>query len=816
MVSDASLSGAGSGSGQEGDVAVRRPHRHDSAIEQVTGRAAYVDDMPVPSRLVHLAPIGAPRAPGRLVGLNGAELATMAEVRGVLTAADIPGANDVSPVHAGDDPVFASDFVHFVAQPVAAVVAGTRQAARQAASRARVTIEPAAPVAPAPADSGVRRGVYSLAAARQTQSRLGEDMVLQRGTPEAVQAAHRLACGLSIGGQEHFYLEGHVTLAVPEENGLRLYCSTQHPSEIQHLVAAALGWRAHRVVVQVRRLGGAFGGKESQAAPWAVMAALAAVKYRCAAKVRLDRDDDMAMTGKRHAFDMNADVKFDEKGVIRALSMVLSQDCGASWDLSAAVAARALYHADNAYYYPCFEIRVLPLRTHTVSSTAFRGFGAPQGVLAAELVQEHIARFLGLDPLTVRLANLYRSGAGRDTTPYGQTVLEPETLRRMMRRLAETSAYASRRQELAAWNQQNSFFKRGLALTPVKFGVSFTRLTLNQAGALVHLYQDGSVHLNHGGIEMGQGLFTKIVQIVAETFQISPDTIRPTATSTDQVPNTSPTAASSGTDLNGQAARQAALVLKERLTRFACENWHVRPDQIVFSRGRVRVGNQTLAFPELVRQAYEARVSLSSTGFYRTPEIGTTVSQPRGEAGDQSQETQETQGGRRLFYYYAHGVACSEVRVDLVDGTVRVERTDILHDAGNSLNPALDIGQIEGAFIQGLGWLTAEELVWNAESGRLLTHAPSTYKIPTAQDRPEPLSIELWQGRNPADTIFGSKAVGEPPLMLANSVFFAIMDAVSACGGYRYAASLSAPATPERVFWAVRAMQQKADTPAPV
>jgi xanthine dehydrogenase large subunit len=534
-------------------------------------------------------------------------------------------------------------------------------------------------------------------------------------------------------------------------------------------VAHILGVSSHAVTVEVRRLGGGFGGKETQGNLMAGAAALVAKTTGRAAKLRLDRDDDMVLTGKRHAFVIDYEVGFDDAGRIEGIRFDQMARCGWSLDLSAAICDRAMFHADNAYYLPAAEIVSYRCRTNTVSDTAFRGFGGPQGVMGIERVIDEIAFALDADPLEVRRMNFYepQDGPGEE--------------------LAASSDYAVRRAEIRAWNVASPVLKRGIALTPVKFGISFTTTFLNQAGALVHIYQDGSVMLNHGGVEMGQGLYTKVAQVAASELNIDLDRIKITATRTDKVPNTSATAASSGSDMNGMAVRDACEKLKARLVRFACENFNVTEGEVEFLPNRVRVGAAEIAFDDFVKQAYLGRVSLSATGFYATPKIHWDRVAAKG----------------RPFYYFAYGAAVAEAVIDTLTGENRLLRVDILHDVGKSLNPAIDLGQVEGGFIQGMGWLTTEELWWN-EAGELKTHAPSTYKIPACSDRPADMRVQLWaRGMNRELTIRRSKAVGEPPLMLGIAALQAISDAVCAAGGYAVYPALDAPATPERVLAAV-------------
>ncbi len=558
------------------------------------------------------------------------------------------------------------------------------------------------------------------------------------------------------------------------------------------MVALVLGVPNNAVTVECRRMGGAFGGKETQGNLFACIAALVAKKTGVAAKIRPDRDDDMVITGKRHDFIADYAVGFDEQGRLHGVEITYAARCGYSADLSGPVTDRALFHADNCYYFADVQLRSLPLKTNTVSNTAFRGFGGPQGMVAGERLIEEIAYALGKDPLEVRKINFYGEGP-RNVTPYHQTV-EDNVIAEIVSELEQSADYWGRRAAIREQNASSPVIKRGLALTPVKFGISFTATQYNQAGALVHVYTDGSIHLNHGGTEMGQGLYTKVAQVVAEEFQVDVDQVRITATTTAKVPNTSATAASSGSDLNGMAAQAAARTIKGRLVAFAAEHWGVPKDQIEFLPGRVRVGNQEILFRELIWQAYLARISLSSTGFYKTPKIHWDRASGRG----------------RPFYYFAYGAAVSEVAVDTLTGEYKVERVDILHEVGRSLNPALDVGQIEGGFVQGMGWLTTEELWWDKD-GRLRTHAPSTYKIPACSDRPRVFNVRLLENtENREDTIFKSKAVGEPPLMLAISVLHALSDAIASTQDYKLCPRLDPPATPEAVLTTIERLKERA------
>jgi len=728
---------------------------HDSAWLHVTGEARYVDDLPEPAGTLHAALGMATDAHARILVMDLAPVRAAPGVRAVITAADVPGANNIGPVIA-DEPVFATGTVLYLALHLFAVAADSAEAARRAARLARIRYEALEPVLTV--DQAMARNAFVLPSLEVT-----------RGDPATALAGatHRIRGRLRCGGQEHFYLEGQVALAIPGERGeMLVHASTQHPSEIQHLVAAALGEPSSAVTVELRRLGGGFGGKETQAAVYAVAAALLARATGRPVKLRADRDDDMIGTGKRHDFRHDYEAGFDADGRIRALKLDMASRCGISADLSGAVNDRAVFHADNCYFLEHVAIASHRCRTNTVSNTAFRGFGGPQGMFAIEGVIAAVARRLGLDPLDVRKRNLYGK-AERNLTHYGMTIRDnvaPE----LIEELERDSDYRVRRAAIGRWNTEHPFIRRGLALTPVKFGISFTAIPMNQAGALVHVYTDGSVAVNHGGTEMGQGLMVKVQQIVAAEFGIPLQAVRITATSTGKVPNTSPTAASSGTDLNGEAARAACRVLQERLAPFA-----------------------GASFAERAKAAFVARVSLSATGYFRTPEIHFDRERFQGEP----------------FYYFAYGAAVSEVAVDTLTGESRLLRADILHDCGRSLNPAIDRGQVEGGFIQGMGWLTAEELVWDAK-GALMTHAPSTYKIPVASDCPPVFNVRLWEGgENRRDIAHRSKAVGEPPLMLALSVFHAIAEAVGATSGSKEPVPLEAPATPENVLKAIHALR---------
>ncbi|NMA98899.1 MAG: xanthine dehydrogenase molybdopterin binding subunit [Phyllobacteriaceae bacterium] len=755
--------------------------RHDSGPKHVTGTAEYIDDMAEPGGTMHAYLGLSTKAHAEIVSIDLSAVKAAPGVIGVLTAEDIPGENDVSPSHKHDEPIFATGKVHFWGQPIFAVVAETRDQARRAAQLVKIEY----------------RELDWLPDIRSAQANGGklvtEPLKLERGNvDDGLTAAPRSVNGsISIGGQDHFYLEGQIAFAVPgEDEDVTIYSSTQHPSEVQLMVAAVLGVRQNAVTVNIRRMGGGFGGKETQGNLFAAVAALAAKKWNRACKIRPDRDDDMQATGKRHDFVVDYVVGYDESGKILAVDAVYAARAGFSSDLSGPVTDRALFHSDNAYWYPAVRVRSEPLYTNTVSNTAFRGFGGPQGMMAAERWIEDIAYALGKDPLEVRKANFY----GTDTnnvTPYHQT-LSDNVIHRVVDELEASSDYQARRQAMIEFNRTSTVLKKGIALIPVKFGISFTATWYNQAGALVHVYKDGSIHLSHGGTEMGQGLYIKVAQVVADAFGVNLDTVKIMATSTGKVPNTSATAASSGSDLNGMAAHDACEQIKKRLVAHAAQLYQAQESECVWVQGGLQVRSELVPFAELAASAYLNRVQLSAAGFYKTPTIHWDRATGRGHP----------------FYYFAYGASVSEVTIDTLTGEYHVDRVDILHDVGKSLNPAIDKGQVEGGFVQGMGWLTTEELVWDGK-GQLRTHAPSTYKIPLASDVPPVFNVQLAEWSvNKEPTIGRSKAVGEPPFMLAMSVVEALGVAVASVADYKVAPRLDTPVTPERVLMGVERMKE--------
>jgi xanthine dehydrogenase large subunit len=765
---------------QPGTTVVGRDHAHESAHLHVAGTATYVDDLPELAGTLHAALGLSPVAHGRLKGIRLDALRALPGVVDVIAAEHIPGENQCGPI-VHDDPILASGEVHYLGQPVFAVIAHNRDAARRAAARAKEFV-----------DIETLPAVLTVREAHAARSYVVPPMHLTReSTPGALRGAldrapHKLRGSFVQGGQEQFYLEGQISYAVPlEDGGMRVHCSTQHPTEMQHVVAHALGGAAHAVLVECRRMGGGFGGKESQSALFACVAAVAARRLNRPVKLRPDRDDDFMITGRRHGFEFDYEVGYDDAGRMLGVEVTMICNAGFSADLSPPVMTRAICHFDNAYWLPEVAIHGYCARTNTQSNTAFRGFGGPQGALIVELILERIARALGRDPLEVRRANFYGTRTN-NVTPYRQTVTD-NVIGPLTDELAASSGYAARREAIARFNASSPVLKRGIALTPVKFGISFNVNHYNQAGALVHVYTDGSVLVNHGGTEMGQGLNTKVAQVVAHEFGLPLARVRCSATDTSKIANTSATAASTGSDLNGKAAQDAARQIRERLAALVAHKHGVDAASVRFEAGRVRAAGVDLAFGELVAQAYVARVQLWSDGFYATP----------GLHWDRATLT------GRPFYYFAYGAAVSEVIIDTLTGEWKLLRADLLHDAGKSLNPAIDIGQVEGAFVQGMGWLTCEELVWHPKTGALLTHAPSTYKIPTANDAPGIFNTRLFDNGNVEDSIHRSKAVGEPPLLLPFSVFFAIRDAVAAAGGKNDDPVLSAPATPESILRAL-------------
>lgn len=773
---------------------------HESAHLHVSGKANYVDDIPEVEGTLYAGLGLAEIAHGKIINMDLSAVWQAEGVVSVLTGTELLH-NNCGPVVA-DEPIIATDTVSFFGQVIFVVVAKTYQQAQQASRLAKVTYEALEPIL-----------TIEQAIARQSWILPPVQLTAGDANAKLAVAPYRLQGMAQVGGQEHFYLEGQICYAYPkEEDMLQVLCSTQHPTEMQLLISEAVGYGMHQVSVEVRRMGGGFGGKESQSAQWACITAILSVKLKRPVKLRLDRDTDMIVTGKRHGFAYQWDVGFDEQGMILGLYIQLASNCGSSTDLSGPVNDRAICHVDNGYYLDAVTIDSLRCKTNTVSNTAFRGFGGPQGMFPIEYLMDDIGYALDIDPLIIRQRNFYtamseQAGidfsaenideiAPRSRTPYG-TYVKDNILPDLVSKLAEHCDYFTRRETIKTFNEQSPIIKKGLALTPVKFGISFNATLFNQAGALVHIYTDGTILVNHGGTEMGQGLYSKIRQIVAHEFSLDLSKIRLSATDTAKVPNTSATAASSGTDLNGKAAQAACINIRNRLQTFAAELANTKPSQVQFKDGYIYASGQSWQFAEFIKLAYQARIQLWDSGFYKTPDIHWNPVLRYG----------------RPFFYFAYGAAASEVAIDTLTGESKVLRVDILHDVGNSINPAIDIGQIEGGFIQGMGWLTSEELYWVPEGrkqGHLFTHAPSTYKIPTATDMPKIFNVNLYDNQNLENTIHRSKAVGEPPFMLALSVFSALRDAVSANittpilqNGIKVKPFLSAPATPEAILQAI-------------
>ncbi|WP_426208072.1 xanthine dehydrogenase molybdopterin binding subunit [Massilia sp. TWP1-3-3] len=753
------------------------PRAHESAALHVLGQATYTDDIAELRGTLHAALGLSSKAHAKILAIDLAAVRASEGVVAVFTCEDIPGTNDCGPI-IHDDPILADGLVMYVGQPIFIVVADTHDHARRAARRALVTYDEL------PA-------ILTPQAARAAKSYVLPPMHLARGNYQDAfeKAPHTLKGELYVGGQEQFYLEGQISYAIPKEDkGMLVLCSTQHPSEMQHVVAHALGVHSHHIVVECRRMGGGFGGKESQSALWAAASAIAAARLLRPVKLRADRDDDMLVTGKRHCFHYEYEVGYDDSGKILAAKVDMVSRAGYSADLSGPVATRAVCHFDNTYYLSDVDIRAACGKTNTQSNTAFRGFGGPQGAIAIEYIIDEIARNLGRDALDIRRLNFYGRDAN-NVTPYGQVVVD-NVIHALTAELEASSDYRARRAAIAAYNSSSPVLKKGLALTPVKFGIAFNVTHLNQAGALVHVYVDGSILVNHGGTEMGQGINTKVMQVVAHELGVDMAHVRATATDTSKVANTSATAASTGADLNGKAAQDAARQIRERLSAYAVKLYGGDQAAVVFAADTVRVNGHQVPFPVLVQKAYLARVQLWSDGFYATPNLHWDPKTMNGHP----------------FSYYAYGAAVAEVVVDTLTGEWKLLRADALYDAGKSLNPAIDIGQVEGAFIQGMGWLTTEELWWNP-AGKLMTHAPSTYKIPGVSDCPEDFRVRLYENSNVEDSIHRSKAVGEPPLLLPFSVFFAIRDAVSSVGGHKVNPPLNAPATSEAILNAIAAVE---------
>ena len=762
--------------------------KHDSAIKHVTGQSVYVNDIEANRQLAGRV-VYSPEAHARISLIDIQAALNLNGVVAILTHKDIPGKNQMGPV-IHDELCLAVDEVTFIGQAIVLIAAETEEIAIKAEKLLRIEFEEL--------DT-----ILDLHEAIAQDNLIAPPRIIECGNvPETLKSAPHVISGeLETGAQEHWYLETQSALAIPGEGKeMLVHASSQNPAETQAIVAEVLGVAKHEVDVEVRRMGGGFGGKETQANHVAAWAALLANATRRPVGIHLFRDDDQKITGKRHRFLSKYKIGFNDEGKILVYSVELNSDAGATTDLSRAILERAMLHAENSYFIPNVKIVGNAYRTNLPSNTAFRGFGGPQGMAVIETAIDKIARFLKKDPSDIRKLNFYGIG-GKNITPYGEIVAN-NRLHVIYDQLMASSDYILRRKAIAEFNYEHEFVKRGISLTPVKFGISFTTAFLNQAGALVHIYNDGTIAVNHGGTEMGQGLNTKIHGIAADEFGISPELIKISSTNTSKVPNTSATAASAGSDLNGMAVKNAIDKLKSRLAEVALSEFKsklktdsINADQIIFSDNSVYAASHPetkIHFSDLVKQAYLKQVSLSATGFYKTP--GIFFDRELGQGNP--------------FYYYAYGMAVSEVVVDVLTGESKLLRTDILHDVGDSLNPEIDLGQIEGGFIQGVGWVTTEEIKWD-KKGHLLTHSPDTYKIPTVNDIPDILNVELLTGYPNEGTIRKSKAVGEPPLMLAFSVWLAIKDAVSAVGNHEFEPAFSLPATAEVVLLSIEEIRKK-------
>ncbi len=752
---------------------------HDSASKHVSGFAKYTDDISEPINTLHGAIGWSEKAHAKIKKIDLSDVKRSEGVISIVTFRDIPGRNDVGPVFDGD-PIFPKSKVEYFGQPLFAVAATTTELARKAVLKAKVTYTELKPV-------------ITIEEALKKNNLLFNPRIIKKGNPKNKinKSKNKLKGKFNTGSQEHFYLEGQVCLVIPKEDkNFQVYSSTQHPSETQQIIAKMLNQKSNSITVTVRRIGGGFGGKETNFMT-AAICALLSHKTGQAIKLRLDRDDDIILTGKRHDFYSEFEVGFNDNGKIEGLKFKLASRCGMSPDLSYAINERALLHLDNAYYLSDLEVENYLCKTNTSSSTAFRGFGGNQGMMAIENVIDNISRYLKKDPCEVRKENFYGQNE-RNITHYGMKIND-NVIHDIFKRLLDKSNYKKRYNEIRNFNLKNKFKKKGIALTPVKFGISFTTIHLNQAGALVHIYTDGSIHLNHGGIEMGQGTHTKIAQLVANSFGLPFEKVQISSTNTSKVPNTSASAASSTTDLNGAATLNAAEKIKSNINNFIKKKYNILSKiDPIYKNENIYFGNRSFKFKKIIEEAYLNRISLSSSGFYSTPKINFDKQKFKG----------------RPFYYFCYGAAVTEVTIDALTGENKVDRVDIIHDAGNAINPALELGQIEGGFVQGQGWLTMEEVVWD-KSGKLKTFSPSTYKIPAVNDTPDKFNVEIFKkGSNVENVINKQKTTGEPPLMLAMSVFFAIKDAIASISNYKIPPELDAPATPEKILMSINKLRR--------
>jgi len=761
------------------NIFINEDRPHDSASKHVSGHAIYTDDIKEPYGTLHGAIGYSKKAHAIIKKIDLSEVRKSEGVISVIGHNDIPGRNDVGPVFDGD-PIFSSKKVEYYGQPLFAVAATSTELARRAVLKAKISYKDLKPI-------------VTIQEALSKKKFIFKGKKIKRGNPseKILKSKNYLKGNFTTGSQEHFYLEGQVAFVIPkEDNDLLVYSSTQHPSETQQIIAKMLNQKSNTITVIVRRIGGGFGGKETNFLTSSICALLAN-KAKKPVKLRLDRDDDIIITGKRHDFYSEYEVGFNNLGIIEGVKIKLASRCGMSPDLSLAINERALLHIDNAYYLSNVEVQNYLCKTNTATSTAFRGFGGNQGMMAIENIIDNISRYLKKDPCEVRKRNFYQKNI-KNITHYGMKI-EDNVINEIFNRLIKKSNYKKRYFKIKKFNLNNKYLKKGLAITPVKFGISFTTIHLNQAGALVHVYTDGSVHLNHGGIEMGQGTNTKIAQLVANEFGLSFNKVKISSTNTSKVPNTSASAASSTTDLNGAAALNAVSKIKQNLEKFIKSKYNISANKVIYEKGIIKFKNKSFNFEKIIKEAYLNRISLSSTGFYSTPKINFN---------------KKTFSGRP-FLYFCYGAAVTEVTIDTLTGENIVERVDILHDAGKAINPAIEMGQIEGGFVQGAGWLGCEEVNWKT-NGQITTHSPSTYKIPAVSDMPEKFNAEIFKkGINIENVINKSKTTGEPPLMNAMSVFFAIKNAIASIGNYTVNPNLDAPATPEKILMSIKNLKRK-------
>ena len=761
------------------NIFINEDRPHDSASKHVSGHAIYTDDIKEPYGTLHGAIGCSKKAHAIIKKIDLSEVWKSEGVISVIGHNDVPGRNDVGPVFDGD-PIFPSKKVEYYGQPLFAVAATSTELARRAVLKAKISYKDLKPI-------------VTIQEALSKKKFIFKGKKIKRGNPseKISKSKNYLKGNFTTGSQEHFYLEGQVAFVIPKEDSdLLVYSSTQHPSETQQIIAKMLNQKSNTITVIVRRIGGGFGGKETNFLTSSICALLAN-KTKKPVKLRLDRDDDIIITGKRHDFYSEYEVGFNNLGIIEGVKIKLASRCGMSPDLSLAINERALLHIDNAYYLSNVEVQNYLCKTNTATSTAFRGFGGNQGMMAIENIIDNISRYLKKDPCEVRKRNFYQKN-NKNITHYGMKI-EDNVINEIFNRLIKKSNYKKRYFKIKKFNLNNKHLKKGLAITPVKFGISFTTIHLNQAGALVHVYTDGSVHLNHGGIEMGQGTNTKIAQLVANEFGLSFNKVKISSTNTSKVPNTSASAASSTTDLNGAAALNAVSKIKQNLEKFIKSKYNISANKVVYEKGIIKFKNKSFNFEKIIKEAYLNRISLSSSGFYSTPKINFNKKTFMG----------------RPFLYFCYGAAVTEVTVDALTGENIIDRVDILHDAGKAINPALELGQIEGGFVQGQGWLTMEEVNWNSK-GQITTFSPSTYKIPAVSDVPRKFNVEIFkQGKNKEKVINKAKTTGEPPLMLAMSVFYAIKDAIASAGKYKVTPILDAPATPEKILMSLKELKNR-------